>query len=133
MADAPQFESVEQAIRHMVENDPAWAVTQEEIRGVKHRAFAEMSASLGEVFAFGAMHGDSPFLVYEDQRLSFAETYARSCRLANALVNRMGVKPGDRVTIAMRNYPEFILAYQAIILAGGVATPLNAWWTTREL
>ena len=133
MANAPQFETVEQAIRHMVENDPAWAVTQEEIRGVKHRAFAELSANLGEVFAFGAMHGDAPFLVYEDQRLSFAETYSLSCRLANALVAKMGVKPGDRVAIAMRNYPEFILAYQAIILAGAVATPLNAWWTTREL
>jgi len=133
MADAPQFESVEQAIRHLVASDPNWAVEEAEIRGVRHRVFSQMANHLGELFAFGAMHGDAPFLVFEGQRLSFAETYARSCRLAQGLVGELGVKKGDRVALAMRNYPEFIIAYQAAILAGGVVTPLNAWWTTPEL
>jgi long-chain acyl-CoA synthetase len=52
-------------------------------------------------------------------------------RLAKALVAR-GVAKGDRVGIAMRNCPSWVVAYMAIAKAGGVATLLNGWWQSDE-
>ena len=40
---------------------------------------------------------------------------------------------GDRVALAMRNYPEWVVAYAAVTSIGAVVVPLNAWWTTEEL
>ncbi len=40
---------------------------------------------------------------------------------------------GDRVTIAMRNLPEWIMAFWGCALAGAIVVPLNAWWSGEEL
>ena len=53
--------------------------------------------------------------------------------LAHYLVNEHGVGPNDRVAIAMRNYPEWALAYWATIVVGASAVGVNAWWTASEL
>ncbi len=58
---------------------------------------------------------------------------AHAGRVGDMLVNQMGVKKGDRVSIAMRNYPEWISAFVAITSVGAVAVPLNAWWEHDEL
>ena len=42
--------------------------------------------------------------------------------------SRAGIAKGDRVGIAMRNCPAWIVSYMAIVKAGGVATLLNGWW-----
>src|SRR5258706_467398 len=76
--------------------------------------------------------GDQTFLVYEDETWSWAETMRHVDALADALVRRFGVAPGERVAIAMRNYPEWIVAFAAITSVGGVAVSLNAWWTADE-
>src|SRR5690606_14113053 len=39
----------------------------------------------------------------------------------------------DRIAIAMRNLPEFPVAFFASVIIGAIATPLNAWWTGPEL
>ena len=44
-----------------------------------------------------------------------------------------GVRPGDRVAIAMRNYPEWMLLYWACVCIGVAAVGMNAWWVTEEL
>jgi len=43
------------------------------------------------------------------------------------------IRPGDRVGIAMRNLPEWIVSFAAIISVGAVSVSLNAWWTEDEL
>src|SRR5439155_208564 len=53
--------------------------------------------------------------------------------LARRLVDDYGVQKGDRVAIAMRNFPEWVLAFWAAAVAGAVVVPLNAWWTGEEL
>ena len=45
----------------------------------------------------------------------------------------LGITPGDRVAIAMRNYPEWMLAYWAITSMGAVVVGMNAWWVTDEM
>ena len=53
--------------------------------------------------------------------------------LAAWLVDEQGLRPGDRVAIAMRNVPEWTVAFWAAMVAGLVAVPLNAWWTGDQL
>src|SRR5690606_40176346 len=79
------------------------------------------------------LHGDATFLVYEDDRLSFADHFARAAAFARFLADRCGVVKGDRVAIAMRNYPEWSVAFFGAAVAGAVVVPLNAWWTAAEL
>ena len=53
--------------------------------------------------------------------------------LGALLVERYGIVPGDRVAIAMRNYPEWVLGYWAIVSIGAACVGMNAWWTTEEM
>ena len=60
----------------------------------------------------------------------------RSSAPRRRLVERLaaaGIGPGDRVALAMRNLPEWPVAFFAIVSLGAVAVPLNAWWTGAEL
>jgi long-chain acyl-CoA synthetase len=43
------------------------------------------------------------------------------------------VEKGERLSIVMRNLPEWVTAFWATAVVGGVAVPLNAWWTGAEL
>jgi long-chain acyl-CoA synthetase len=82
---------------------------------------------------FCAAHGDKEFLVCGDERLSFATVYAAACDVAGALVEGWGVQKGDRVGIAMRNAPSWIVIYMGVLMAGGCATLINGWWQGKEL
>ena len=53
--------------------------------------------------------------------------------LGHALVHHYGIKKGDRVGIAMRNLPEWIVSFAAILSVGAISVSLNAWWTEDEL
>lgn len=119
--------------RQFVEGDPRFAVTTKEIRGATLKVFENTPPSLREYFQQGADHGDLDFLVYEDERYSFTETLERAATLAHILTTDYGVKKGDRVAIAMRNYPEWIFSFIALTSIGIVAVPMNGWWTTEEL
>ena len=95
---------------------------------------ANAPGNLRDYFAyFCHVHADKTFIVEGDQRLSFAETFGHATALARALVGVHGVRPGDRVGIAMRNTPAWIISFMAAIMAGGVATLLNGWWQAGEL
>ena len=78
-------------------------------------------------------HGDAIFLVYEDERTTFAEHYRIACTLAHRLRTTFGIEQGDRVAIIMRNLPEWVMAFWAATLAGAIVVPLNAWWSGEEL
>jgi long-chain acyl-CoA synthetase len=103
------------------------------IDGVEITAFRNAPASLREVFAASRGRGDATFLVYEDERWSFVEVMRHVDALAHTLVHRFGVRPGDRVSIGMRNYPEWIISFAAITSIGAISVSLNAWWTEEEL
>jgi len=103
------------------------------IRGIPTRTWKTAPATLRAVFELSALHGDKDFLVYEDERVTFAENHRAVAALGHQLVERFGVQPGDRVAIAMRNLPDWVMAFWAAITVGAVAVPLNAWWTGEEL
>ena len=111
-----------------------YAVMPQEIRGVTYdRVFALSSLSLREVLAArAAENADQTLIVYEDERLTTGEVWARAMRFAHWLGGQ-GVGQGDRVALAMRNYPEWVIAYLGIIASGACVVPLNAWWQADEL
>ena len=103
------------------------------IRGVPTRTWKHAPPSLRAVLDLSLQHGDATFLVYEDERTSFAEHYRIACTLAHRLQDAFGVEPGDRVAIVMRNLPEWVMSFWAATLAGAIVVPLNAWWSAEEL
>lgn len=104
-----------------------------EVRGVKMKVFKNAPAHLGQVFAGSRGHGDKTFLVYEDEIITFTQAADRIDALASLLVNTYGVKKGDRVAVAMRNFPEWVMSFAAIISVGAVNVSMNSWWTEDEM
>ena len=104
-----------------------------EVRGVKMKVFKNSPAHLGQVFAGSRGHGDKTFLAYENEIITFAQAADRIDALASLLVNVYGVKKGDRVAVAMRNFPEWVLSFAAIISVGAVNVSMNSWWTEDEM
>ena len=90
-------------------------------------------ATLPSLFrTFCALNADSEAIVAGEERLSFADLDRWSEQLAKALASR-GIAKGDRVGIAMRNCPSWVVSYMAILKAGAVATLLNGWWQPHEM
>jgi len=108
-------------------------IVEREVNGEKLKVFANLPSSLGEAFALSRLNEDKVFLVYEDETWTFSQVMAKASEIGDALVNRYGVEPGDRVAIAMRNYPEWIMSFAAITSVGGIAVCMNAWWKTDEM
>jgi len=108
-------------------------IEEVEIRGVATRTWKNAPPSLRTVLEASRLHGEKTFLVYEDERMSFAEHWSAVARLARTLVEEWGVAKGDRVALAMRNLPEWSVSFWAAAAVGAVAVPLNAWWKGEEL
>lgn len=106
--------------------------TVQQINGAPVRVWKNGPQILPDLVEAAKAHGDRDFMVLNDERVSFDAFRRATAHLAEALLAR-GVEPGDRVAIAMRNLPEFPIAYFAITAIGAIVVPLNAWWTGPEL
>lgn len=124
--------SFEQAIAAVAAPGQPFEVIQDTREGVTNRIFKNAPATMRDFFDL-AREVDATFLVYEDEEWSFREVMEEVDALANALVGTYGVKVGDRVGIAMRNLPEWVVAFAAILSIGAVSVSLNAWWTEDEI
>jgi long-chain acyl-CoA synthetase len=105
----------------------------EEINGVPTKVFDTAPPVLKNLFDLARGRGDELYIVYEDEQYTFEQVMAQVDAIGATLVERYGVSKGDRVAIAMRNYPEWITSFAAITSVGAVAVPLNAWWTLDEM
>ena len=101
------------------------------INGRRLRAFKNAPPTLRAYYE--AYVTELPFLVYEDERLTFAQAWQQASRIGHVLVHECGIRPGDRVAISMRNYPEWMLAFSAITSIGAVAVAMNAHWQADEM
>jgi long-chain acyl-CoA synthetase len=110
-----------------------FALVTEDVLGVPTKVFATAPPTLKTLFDGARLRGDQQYIVYEDEQFSYADVMAGVDAVGALLVERYGVQKGDRVAIAMRNYPEWVMAYAAITSIGCVAVLLNAWWTQDEM
>jgi len=105
---------------------------QIEIDGRPQTIWKHAPKTLAESFLAGRAFGEKTFIVYGEERVTF-EAFARATLALVTDLQSRGVKPGDRVAVAMRNLPEWPVAFFAGGLIGAVVTPLNAWGTGSEL
>ncbi len=101
------------------------------VRGVPIRTYKNAPPSIREVWLSTAQFAEREYIVYQNERLTYRQAHEQVGAIANWLL-RQGVKPGDRVAIAMRNYPEWMLIYWACVSIGVAVVGMNAWWVTDE-
>lgn len=111
-----------------------WAVENTTIDGIDYKFYPGAPKTLAELLDQGRNHDENAeFLIYQDERITFGEFFTRADALASQLQTELNLQKGDRVAIAMRNYPEWMIAFAASIYAGGVPVPLNSWGQAAEL
>lgn len=108
-------------------------VVETVVGGVPMRVFANAPSSLRAVLETTRAFGSRDFIVYRDERYTFADHLQTVAGLADWLHRVHGVDKGDRVALGMRNYPEWLFTFWATQALGAIAVPLNAWWSGPEL
>jgi len=103
-----------------------------DVRGAPVRVFASAPANLRMLWESTLAHGDKDYLVYEDERYTYAEIHAQVRKFAHYLTSQ-GVGRHSRVALAMRNYPEWVVGYWATVSIGAAVVGMNAWWTSPEM
>ena len=105
-----------------------------EVSGISTRVWRHAPRCLPDVLEQGSSNGgDRDFIRLDEERLTHAGHYAQVTALATRLRDELGVAKGDHVAIAMRNLPEWSVAFFAATMIGAVAVPLNAMWNGAEL
>ena len=127
---------------HYKELDEAWAeltapgapfeVEEIEVRGHTLRAYKTAPATVRDLWLSTVQFAERDYLVYQDERITYAQAQGQVASIANWLVAQ-GVKKDDRVAIAMRNFPEWMLIYWACACIGAPVVGMNAWWTAPEM
>lgn len=107
-------------------------IIEADILGNRIRTFRNAPGSIRDFWLSTAPFAGRTYLVYEDERISYGEAHRQVNAIAAWLFAR-GVRPGDRVAIAMRNYPEWMLIYWACTSCGVTVVGMNAWWTAEEM
>ena len=96
------------------------------------KAYKHAPGSMRDLWMLGQGYADQEYIVYGNERWTFAEAGQIVANFASWLQTQ-GVGSGDRVAIALRNYPEWIFAYWGVIAVGGVVVGMNAWWVADEM
>ncbi len=102
------------------------------IDGLATRVWKNAPPSLRYLIEAARGHGERVFTLYDDERVTYEATWRAVTTLA-AHLHGLGIGRGDRVALAMRNLPEWPVAFFAATAIGAIMVPLNAWWTGAEL
>ncbi|MDJ0869604.1 MAG: class I adenylate-forming enzyme family protein [Myxococcota bacterium] len=126
------YEELREAWSTLTAPGGQFEIVEVPVRGQTLRAYKNAPPDLRALWQLSAAHGDKDYLVYGDERWTFERAHREVASIASWLLAH-GVAPGDRVAIAMRNYPEWLLSYWACTSVGIAAVGVNAWWTGPEL
>jgi long-chain acyl-CoA synthetase len=102
------------------------------IGGIPTRVWKNNPPSLPYLCRVSRTHGDKLIAIFEDERIGFDASFRATAALA-AELQRLGIRKGDRVALAMVNLPEWPAIFFAVTALGAIIVPLNAWWTGAEL
>ncbi|HEX7759255.1 MAG TPA: class I adenylate-forming enzyme family protein [Caulobacteraceae bacterium] len=126
------YKELKQAWSELIAPGSPFEIAKIDVRGQSLRSFKNAPPSVRELWLSTAQFADRDYLVYQDERLTYGQAHVQVGAIAAWLFDQ-GVKPGDRVAIAMRNYPEWMLIYWACVSVGVAVVGMNAWWVTDEL
>lgn len=129
----PDIQRFEEAVASLTAPGQPFELDTVTLNGCEYLNFKNLPINLGAYFQVMHAHAEKDFAVYLDERYTFAQAYQHSAEFAAALIERFGMQKGDRVAILSRNNPQWMMAFIATTTIGGVAVPMNAWWTTEEL
>ena len=125
--------SRDEALRALTAPGADFEVVEENVGGIQMRVFRNAPPTLRAVLEGTREFAERDAVVYQDERYTYGEMLGVAAGLAARFRERYGLERGDRIAVAMRNYPEWPLVFWGAIAAGLVVVPLNAWWTAREL
>ena len=104
------------------------------IRGIPTRTWKNALPNIGALLSQGAATGGGrDFIVYGEERISHERHLQLVEAFAASLQADLGVRKGDRVAIAMRNLPEWSVAFFGATRIGAVAVALNAFGNGDDL
>ena len=134
-ADAATFPvmSIAQCDAMMTAPGAKFELEERVINGVRLRVYKHAPLTLRDVILNSKQWDFREYLVFEDERVTYAAHYKAVAHLARRLREDFGVQKGDRVAVVMRNYPQWAVGFWAALAIGAIATPLNSWWTGEEL
>ena len=104
-----------------------------EVAGIPLKAFKNAERSLGAFLAAGRNHDANLFLQYQGDNWSYGDFFKAVDQACDWLINEAQIQKGDPIAIAMRNRPEWLVAFVATVTIGAVAVPLNSWGKAQEL
>ena len=125
--------SLDEANRILTAPGAPFEMETTNIAGRPVRVYKKAHRDLRATFEASKAWSERTFVVFENERLSFLEHYRAASALSWRLADDYGVRKGDRVAIAMRNLPEWPIAFWAAAVIGAIAVPLNAWGTGDDL
>ncbi len=128
-----RFSDLSSGLLKLTQPDGIFPVEEKVIEGISYKVFVNGPDSLRDILSHSARHGTKDFLVYNKERYSFLEIHQLTLNAAHQLKSTFNIGKGDRIAIAMRNLPEWIISFLAITSLGAVAVPLNSWWRGEEL
>jgi long-chain acyl-CoA synthetase len=124
----------EEAVAELTKPGAEYEVGTRLINGLETRFFKSIPQTLPEYFRiYRDEFAERTFLVWNDERWTYGEAYQKAATVAHKLKSRMGVKKGDRVAIACRNYPEWMFVFLGATSIGAIVVAVNAWWQGAEL
>ena len=126
------YEALKAVWNQLIAPGSPFEVVSVEVGGIPVRAFKAAPPNVRALWLSTAQFAERTYLVYQDERITYGEAHKRVARVA-AWMLAQGVQPGDRIAIAMRNYPEWLLIYWAAVSVGVAVVGMNAWWVADEV
>ncbi len=106
----------------------------ENVLGTTMHVFVKRTRTLRELLLSAAERlGEQPYLTFSDRAYTFASVLGPVASMAATLRDRYGVGKGDRVAIAAANSADWVVAFWATTLLGGISVAMNGWWTGPEM
>jgi long-chain acyl-CoA synthetase len=78
-------------------------------------------------------HRSKPALFWGEQAIGYEHLRAQTAGVGAYLGARLGVRPGDRVALWLKNCPEFVPAALGVFWVGGVLVPINNFLKASEV
>ncbi|MCS5574579.1 MAG: long-chain fatty acid--CoA ligase, partial [Pseudomonadales bacterium] len=126
------YDTYRQVWNELIAEGAPFHIEEIEVRGSSMRVYSNAPTSLREIWLASTVHDEAEYLVYGEERWTYNKAHRDVASISNWL-QQQGVVKGDRVSITMRNFPEWLLCYWACVATGITVVGMNAWWVEDEM